>query len=374
MSGKDSEVTDDGKNSSEIGWFRSFVDALIGSPGKLLVAGLLSLAVSNFFPDHRTIPSEDVWDNAYAAFGYFLHEITRDLGIAFLIAVAISVAIEQISAEKRNKEIRDQVEAVQDNALAAVFNTTLPAGWLQYVRNTLEGRNFYRSNMRVRYDIREPTPDEQKLCQTEFVVCTVSFSYRVTNTSPGDLEYEIRSYVELPWEPELQKIPHLETIAVNGDPVDENKLKTARYGSVSQGQLGKSYSYKVSIPGSSYRDVDIVLRQINYKRDTTTFTCIDPADSLHVRLVTPAGYHAYLRLKHPNAKDNGEGKYGRKLELYGDPHPADDEQHASDRVPKETLGNEDENSLKLNETWVSIKQPCFPCTSVELSWVDRVQC
>lgn len=356
--------------------FRALLESTFGSPGKLFTSGVICLAVSFFLPDHGA-EGAGAW---YLNFGYFLHEFLRDLGIAFLVAVAISVAIEQIASERRNREIESSVKQVQDNALAAVFNTSLPVGWLNFVRHTLQNRTFYRSNMRVRYDVRLPTEEEQRLSQVPFVVCMVTISYRVRNTGFAPDKFGVNAYVELPWEPELRTIPQLDYVTIDGVPLKAGELTAARTGK--DWKHGKSYKHEVEIASHGSKDVEIRLRQINYPRDTTTFTVIDPADSLHVHLVAPPGFRTYVMLKHPMAVDEGEGRFNAPLRFIEPPKPAPSgpaptrltskaaaKAAAEIHLPVEGMGQEEgAEGYEMNDTWVSTQNPCFPSTCVELSW------
>ena len=365
----------------EITWFRKFVEASFGSPERLLIFGVMFLSGTQFLP--HAWPEDDHAQYSVLVFGYFVHELLRDLGIAFLVSVSISVAIEKIAAEKRDREINKKVHDVQQDAMAAVFNTTLPPGWLNFVRTTLQNKIFYRTNMRVRYDVRIPTNEEQALCSTDFVVCNVTLSYRVTNTSFSNEDYEVDCYVELPWEKELRSLPHLQAIIIDGEPVDIKELEGARIGT--RMRFGHSYKHPVKgVRGQDFIDVEVRLRQVNYPRDTTTFTSIDPTDSLHVQLVAPQGYSTYVILKHPNASDHGEGRspvplhHGNAPESDGEPDALTTDQTIESKIVMGPSGAPVYESVRTgvieNDTWVFAPSPCFPSTCVELSWVDKIEC
>lgn len=138
---------------------------LLGGPIRLFVFGCLAIVLAAW------IPSAPPESRVFLLSSPFWHEFLIHLGTAFWIATAIAVAIERVSRDrqvqlmqeqaKRQEEILStQAKAVGKNALSALFEADTPAAWLQYIKDILASKKFYREKPSVHFVLRMPTDRE----------------------------------------------------------------------------------------------------------------------------------------------------------------------------------------------------------------------
>ena len=318
-------------------WLKTLIERILSNPFRLFVAGaiavMLSSTIEYYFPEGSSLDSK-TW---LVFTSIFWVHFFRDLGIAFWVAVAIAVAIEKIAMEKRNKEIENRVQHVQENALAAVFNSNMPNGWLKYIRDVLQDNKFYRYDVTVTYTIRELNDSERHKYGDGFCIYNSTIKSRVENRGAEPDIYTSKLIIEKPWNENLNELVKIEYILINGALLSDEELEKANN---SPDELMYQFEkiINIQLESGQSKELEVRFQGVRYPTDTTTWTSFIPSSSLDVTLKAPKNYRVRALMRHPSADKENRGE-GLKI---GD-----------------------------SEVRVSTRSPCFPFTVVELSWTNE---
>jgi hypothetical protein len=132
--------------------------------------------------------------NHYAvAEGSLLSLLTREIGLALLVAVAIWFIFE-VSTQQESEEVwNKRIEAMASNVFFGVLKRNLPEKFIQEARALALENDFVRSNLTVTYTITDATYTDRAGHLRKFVRVSAVASSRIKNLGSvkGDLPVAI---------------------------------------------------------------------------------------------------------------------------------------------------------------------------------------
>jgi len=230
-----------------------------------------------------------------------LHHLARDLGIALLIGVFVSITIERVSRERQEEEVRRFLTNVGENFIYAVYGNDFPRELFDCVRETVFGTKLLRTDYKVRgwlYDIDDgllenpPTPEMKMVLRSVLddsdknaglVAFHCRSEFKVRNVSVQAACYPLAFTVDGPFEKKKRGLAALVSVTINGRqqlPVVPFYMK----------QRAKADSPEVSFersveiaPGDSI-SVEIETYMVRRSYDEERWVSLVPADGMSIEV------------------------------------------------------------------------------------------
>src|ERR1700693_3045536 len=79
--------------------------------------------------------------------------VFRDLGIALIIAYAITIGIEQRSRSQQNTIVRDAIDGTMESMFQRIYDVEFPSNMFSFVREKLMREPFYREDTYISYTL-----------------------------------------------------------------------------------------------------------------------------------------------------------------------------------------------------------------------------
>ena len=295
---------------------------LVDKPWKPFCLGLICIGVFAY-----------VHDSEVGAWRELFFDILRDLGISLLLAAVVAGGIEIVARMERQRAVQDEEKRIKTNVLAAVVERDVPRQWLDFVVELLRKTDFIRNTLRVSMTL---TRDEEasKKVGRPVVILGISSSFNVKNVSDKRAKYDVRVFIENPWDPALQDLVQLNEIVVNGEPLTPSQLDVADK-AWDEDQNARKFLHEVWLESGEQAHIQAGYEMPKYDPDTSTWASIVPSEDLTMEVTGPAGMTVVVTPKHI-ARDR------------------------NDKLVK--------IATRTRKISFSIREPVFPYTVVEVNW------
>jgi hypothetical protein len=263
-------------------WFKIFLFASI-------VLGILLLVLS-----------------ALASPDGVVHHLSRDLGIALLVGVFVSITIERVSRERQEEAVRSFLRGVGENFIYAVYGNDFPRDLFDCVRETVFGTKLLRSGYKVQawlYDLDNhfyrvtATPKMKSVLSSVLeasednsglVLFHCRSEFTVKNVSAHQASYPLSLSVDGPFEKKKRGLAAIVSVILNGEqqipdvPIYQRERANADASEV-------SFERNLEIQPGDKLDVEVETYLIRRLYDEERWVSLMPADGMTVEVYDQNG-------------------------------------------------------------------------------------
>jgi hypothetical protein len=212
----------------------------------------------------------------------FVSDVTKELGVAFLIAVVIVEGIERASRREQNDDVTELLNRIKTNVLEAVYGTRIAGVFFGPFRKIIDNP-VLRRDCELSVNIELLSSSNQSISDSDVVTIDVDLTFEIVNCSKGDLPQAIPAHLETPW-PSLAKLdlPYLgvKGVRLRLDGGSFEDLTVGRKASASPRNDLDIYEYTFDIPKGSSGWVIFSYRLVKYARDMSSFFTTIPTEDM----------------------------------------------------------------------------------------------
>jgi hypothetical protein len=293
----------------------------------ILLAIVIGFVIRNFYANETA----GTWqgNTQYGQYGWIIVPATdfsvrllSELGIAFLIAVAIAEGIEKIAhdkqaAETRNAineivhETRTEIARIKTNLLEAIYDTKSAGVFFQPFEKYVLKRPLLRTDCTLQINIKQE--GSGNLDANSVVVLDVTITFTLENCSKSPVDISIPSYAEHPW-PQL-RIASDRNVIVKNKKADSTDYEDVKVDFDEEPGI-TNYSYKVHLESGSHCDIIASYTTRMFARDRNNFISLIPTDKMNIFIYyTPLIDLFYKSIHYSNFIDKSVAKADGKLHL-----------------------------------------------------------
>jgi len=223
----------------------------------------------------------------------FLRLLLLELGIAGIIALILIFTIEKITKEEREKATKSQIQDITENLFNAIFKRYIPDSVFSEVERCLFSSDVVRTNYRVDYDIGDISqinnfPDDDK---QNYLACSIRTSFDLKNISDKEIEYDVRSFIELPMDEKLQKFVNFQSFSVDNVDIGITGVEKSD---------GSHTILTKSVKIGPKSKVSIVTKYATIKRktDSEIWASLIPSDGIKIAISSPPSIQVKASANH----------------------------------------------------------------------------
>lgn len=226
----------------------------------------------------------------------------KELAFAFLIALIISIGIEESSRRELNEAVSDHVKEIQRNVFNSTFGRNLPKAILSEVEDLVLKADFVRSRHRAIYtlSIKNIREWDENLPDEKFVVAEATTSYVVRNVSGVPKNFHVRLELEKPPFDYLEGYASIDSVKVRGVELTRQEIDSGD-DAVEDTRNFKKFEHVIPAidPGA---EVEVVskYKEIKMLNDVEIWRSLLPSDGMTLTVSLPKeatdwGAHALHR-------------------------------------------------------------------------------
>ena len=272
----------------------------LGTPIKLLGWGLALIIIAILLkPTIHAAEVTNDWPQTLA------HELSRDLGIAFVVACGIALAVEQNAKEEIAKTFErfslhsgDLMHDISNKTLESYFKRELPDGWHEYLRDSIKSSLVMRNESHISLSIHNPTANERKEISIEkFIMSELSISYEIANITNDPVNFSAGMHINLLGKDYGSEFVNVLDFEIDDKPLSPEQLEKAKAEPNSQHHYVLKHELLLS-KGAHVR-VYIRVRAPRSPSDTLIYVQKEPGQGLQVTVSAAEGLWLGTRALHP---------------------------------------------------------------------------
>jgi len=248
----------------------------------LFVANLLEIAT-------KTPPDQSYWWAA-ATWVSFI----KELGIAFFIALIISIAIERAARTEFDKTIKQRVTEIQENVFKSTFSRNIPKALIDEVENLVLRADFIRRDHRTTYrlSIRSARAINPAIVNDFNVVFIDKTTfYVVKNVSGVRKDFSVKVGIEKPPIEELKNYVSIDQVRIRDQELTPEMI---RGGDMDLQDAFKNFEHTVrNIEPNQEVTVLTKCTVIKMLTDVEIWRSLLPSDGMHLTVQFPPGTGAF---------------------------------------------------------------------------------
>ncbi|MDD5299429.1 MAG: hypothetical protein PHD65_02935 [Gallionella sp.] len=273
------------------------------------LASIGSLSIGKFLHINSEGASQSFW-------AHFSELFFTEVGIAGFVALALIATIERFTRDKHERAADSLIERIKTNLFHAIYRRHIPQEIFEEVEHCLLTKNVIRRNYIVNFWLREITAMEaanEGITQDDMnnhLFCELSPTYELENISEGRTATDICVSLERPIDENLLKFVRIESVKVDGVPVD---ISNSCEFTSTHVQL----KHEISIPAKSKTKIAIRAHTIKRKTDSEIWASILPSDGIKLEVSAPKSIsvHAYANHSKKLTYESFEGGMRHVWEL-----------------------------------------------------------
>lgn len=228
--------------------------------------------------------------------------IFKELAFALLIALIISIGIEESSRRELNEAVSEHVKEIQSNVFNSTFGRNIPRAILSEVEDLVLKADFVRSRHRAIYtlSIKNIRDWDEKLPNEKFVIAEATTSHVVRNVSGVPKDFKVRLELEKPPFEYLENYTFIDSVKVGGIELTRQEIDSGD-DAVEDTRNFKKFEHIIAAiaPGA---DVEVVskYREVKMLNDVEIWRSLLPSDGMTLTVSLPKeatnwGAHALHR-------------------------------------------------------------------------------
>lgn len=269
---------------------------------KVAGLGFLSILISKSL---SLVPTEH-WTYELA---WFFGLLTKELGVALMIAAALGYTVEALAREKHQRELNNFKQEISENVLAAVFKKIVPDSIFEEIRRGVLEQTIVKRNSSLNYDLLEIPQDEQDALALEeaekgsYLKCEITSRHELVNLADSPIKgHEIKAGVSCDLHSKLAdhlKIHHV-TIRNLDTGEEESYQDQSLEERIDAGEQQGFLLFKVLKELPARSKFEITVCSTTYKRiaDTDVWTTLFPTENMSVTIRYPDSIKVSARSHH----------------------------------------------------------------------------
>ncbi|MBK4721905.1 hypothetical protein JJL56_23915 [Azospirillum sp. YIM DDC1] len=226
----------------------------------------------------------------------------KELSFALLIALVISIGIEESSRKELNDAVSDHVKDIQRNVFNSTFGRNIPREILAEVEDLVLKADFVRSRHRAIYTLSIKNVRDWDAClpDRKVIVAEATTSYVVRNVSGVPKDFTVKIELEKPPFDDLKKYTSITSVKINDVELTNDEITDGDANAEDTDNF-KKFEYTITSirPG---QEVEVVskFKEIKMMSDVEIWRSLLPSDGMTLTLSLPKeathwGAHALHR-------------------------------------------------------------------------------
>ncbi len=234
--------------------------------------------------------------------------VFKELGFACLIALLISIGIEETSREEFNATVDQRIRSVQENVFRSTFGRNIPDSLVRVVEDQVLRADFTRKDYSSVYSLKVTD-----LCTLDdgygsfrVVLVDKELSYKVRNETNSPQDYEIRASIEIPPFEELKDLVEIQAVTVATKALTNEEIK-AGDARAEDTKEAKCFSHTIEdIPAGDEVHVALRMRTIKMLDDVESWSAVIPSEDMTLTVHFPdEANHFGIMPRHHSALVDG---------------------------------------------------------------------
>lgn len=215
--------------------------------------------------------------------------IFKELSFALLIALIISVGIEESSRKELNEAVSNHVKEIQNNVFNSTFGRNIPKEILSEMEDLVLKADFVRSRHRATYNlsIKNVKEWDPNLRDYKIIVAEATTSYFVRNVSGVTKSFVVKIELEKPPFDELKKYTSIDSVKIRGIELSSKEIEDGDAIAPDTEDFKKfEHTIENIAPGA---EVEVVskYKEIKMLNDVEIWRSLLPSDGMTLTLSLP---------------------------------------------------------------------------------------
>jgi hypothetical protein len=269
-------------------------------------------------------------------------DLTRDLGIAAIVAAVVSLGIEKISRRELKEEIGNErldfqqrissieadiradreafrhltesgIKGIQHSMFNAVFSKNLPVVYGEALKELIVSAKWFRRETHVIVDIIDPATEVRNSLGERLVEYYSTMSSISVNVTDADQTLDQRVFIDRDIDGRESEIL---TWKIGDKTLTPEEIKAARVPDDSPFVTWYRFPDAPTLRPGDSAHIYLKTKRYRHRRDCTTWCSITPADGIRFELNHPPNFRVVLDAKTPAlASDLPQSSDGQRIAL-----------------------------------------------------------